>query len=148
MRNAHLPANLVHRLLAAFLNADRGNNLLFRESAGLHFKDSFQKHEIQFPLLLNGPRFWAQVTPILHLIQSGSDFILFDTRPCGLEHPLNLLTEEQARACLLEHSFENSESQWALSHNFAVEIDGRCIPLATASPNLLQCFEGSIVNKV
>ncbi|MBW2253293.1 MAG: hypothetical protein JRI25_01695, partial [Deltaproteobacteria bacterium] len=81
-------------------------------------------------------------TPVLHLRRSGpGSYLLTDTRGLG-RAPIFYLNELQARAVLVGGRPERvAAAEWAIHNQFAVELDGWCVPLATSSYRLLSEFE-------
>ncbi|MBW1881811.1 MAG: hypothetical protein JRJ84_25930, partial [Deltaproteobacteria bacterium] len=80
-------------------------------------------------------------TPVLHLRRvSPGSYLLTDTR--GLSGaPIFSLNEAQARAVLVGGRDRGATAEWAIRNRFAVDLDGWCVPLATASYHLLSEFE-------
>jgi len=84
--------------------------------------------------------------PLLTITELGEgQYLLTDSRP-GIESDHELIIDEQkAAAALVQRSQkrieENWEADWAITHKVALVIDGYFVPLATASPELLEWFE-------
>jgi len=73
---------------------------------------------------------------------SSEDYILIDTRGLTGELPVHFVNREHAMATLVANlPGDCSEAiAWALEHKYAVELDGRYVPLATAAPELIYEF--------
>ncbi|GHG97259.1 RiPP maturation radical SAM C-methyltransferase [Comamonas sp. JC664] len=75
-------------------------------------------------------------------------FILVDTRGLGLGPEVTFLDEEKATTVLVgppgnaRAGLEDARVAWAVSHKYGAMVEGRYVPLATASPELLKEFEG------
>jgi ribosomal peptide maturation radical SAM protein 1 len=79
--------------------------------------------------------------PMLHLRRSGpGSYLLTDTRGLGAA-PVFQLNEAQAHAVLVGGRDRGAAGEWAIRNRFAVDLDGWCVPLATASYRLLSEFE-------
>jgi ribosomal peptide maturation radical SAM protein 1 len=70
----------------------------------------------------------------------GDNFCLMDTRDEERSR-VRFLKLDQARAALVAGPLDRPASKWAMDEGFAVALDGRCIPLATASFEILSQFE-------
>jgi hypothetical protein len=51
------------------------------------------------------------------------------------------INASQAEAVLAERRPDDAAAQWAVSQGFAIVLDGRGVPLAVASPDLMRRFE-------
>lgn len=89
---------------------------------------------------------WQQTqrTPTLAIMAlSDEQYLLIDSRQCALA-PNQIISKEQAAACLVEQSSAKASSAataWALAQRAALAFDGCIVPLATAEPQLLLRFE-------
>jgi hypothetical protein len=90
-------------------------------------------------------RFWSLATPppALTLTPVGSNqFILFDTRGLRRTEEIAFITRDQARLILTgtQHGVDR-DLEWALEKKLVAKISSDIVPLATASPELIQEFE-------
>jgi ribosomal peptide maturation radical SAM protein 1 len=89
---------------------------------------------------------WMSETecPMLAVSQvEENTFVLIDTR--SLENPqVKFLTRTRAYATLCSGSLSAPDSTWAISNGYALALDGRCVPLATASNDLLTQIEADV----
>lgn len=67
-------------------------------------------------------------------------FILADTRS-AVKPRIVVIDKEQAAAALIEGDPSCDSSQWAISGGYAALVDGRSVPLAVSSYELLKMFE-------
>ena len=81
--------------------------------------------------------------PTLHVSRLAGDvFLLHDTRGLPGTRARQMLRREQAVAALAgSRSLEAPEARWALEQKVGAALDGRCVPLATATPELLEELE-------
>jgi ribosomal peptide maturation radical SAM protein 1 len=86
--------------------------------------------------------------PALHVRETRPGaYLLIDTRGLPGARTVQFLDTAQARAALVPHkprsasANETSALTWALAERVAVHLDGRHVPLATASATLLARFE-------
>ncbi|MFK7777777.1 MAG: RiPP maturation radical SAM C-methyltransferase [Gimesia sp.] len=90
---------------------------------------------------------WTQgELPSLTVDQLGPDmYRLSDTRGLEGTQSMIIIDEQQAAAVLvgqpLHQLDENWEREWAIKVKAGIELDGWLIPLATATPDLLDIFE-------
>lgn len=87
-------------------------------------------------------------TPVLSIEPVEDDmFLLRDTRGVEGTIPAQFINKKQAFTALLNRPLkdlnENREIAWALDNKIAIEIDGWFVPLATATPDLLETFESN-----
>lgn len=120
-----------------------------------HFEGTFPSESIAQPALIYQLSLeverWRQsyygqkVAPELRVIRSESgQLALTDTRHVASLPAQTPITEAQAVAILvpqLLRSIDRPAHAWATAHKLVVERDGRCVPLATADPDLLRFFE-------
>ncbi len=66
-------------------------------------------------------------------------YVLIDTRDSSRPH-VRFLTTSQARAILVELPLSIPEAQWAIANKYAVRIDGKSVPLAIGSYELMSTF--------
>jgi hypothetical protein len=66
-------------------------------------------------------------------------YLLIDTRkkeePC-----IRFLTQSQARSVLVENALSDAVSEWAIDNGYALNLDGKSVPLAYASYDLMREF--------
>jgi len=116
-----------------------------------HFQAAYTSgSEADLPLmehLYEEVRRWQQAwegdpAPLLHLRRSGpGSYLLTDTRGLG-RAPVFYLNDAQASAVLVGGPLEKvPAAEWAIRNRFAVDLDGWCVPLATAGTRLLSEFE-------
>ena len=82
--------------------------------------------------------------PMLAVSQIDEDtFVLIDTR--SPETPqVKFLTRARAYATLCSGNLSAPDSAWAMSNGYALALDGKCVPLATASNDLLSQIEADV----
>jgi len=80
--------------------------------------------------------------PSLVVTPLGADrYLLVDTRRLPGSSEFSFLDRRQARlALVMRVDATPSELAWARQRNLVAEVDGRCIPLATAEPELMAEF--------
>jgi hypothetical protein len=84
----------------------------------------------------------------LYVIPSGDRYLLFDTRGLPDTMPMQVLDDEQASVALtVRFDVDRPEVAWALQHKLGVVVDDRYVPLAIATPDLLQAFEDGVRHK-
>jgi len=87
---------------------------------------------------------WRQETappPALAVVQiDDTVFGLIDTRAPDRPH-VTFLDPARTRAVLAGGRLEDDLADWAIEEGFALEMDGRSVPLATASYDLLSRFK-------
>lgn len=82
--------------------------------------------------------------PVLSVVAlSSDDFVIVDTRGLNDTLPIHFINRAQAIAALIPRpSVEHDETiAWSQENRLAIELDGWHVPLATASPTLLQELE-------
>jgi ribosomal peptide maturation radical SAM protein 1 len=84
--------------------------------------------------------------PILAVTEIGFDrYMLLDTRGLPDRGEISFITEEQASLILAGPDEKSgSEIKWALKDRLIVEIDSNYVPLATASPDILNKFTADL----
>jgi ribosomal peptide maturation radical SAM protein 1 len=117
-----------------------------------HFEGDYRSGSRESPQLLTAldaavahwRRPWqstGQPLPALMIAALDSDnFCLLDTRVEGRSR-VRFLKLDQARAALLAGPLDHPLSKWAIDEGLAIALDGRCIPLATASYEIMSQFE-------
>lgn len=117
-----------------------------------HFEGDYRSGSRESPQLLGAVdkaivlwrRSWEskeQPLPALMIVEiDGDNFCLIDTRAEERSRVM-FLGLDQARATLTPGPLEHDQSKWAIAEGFAVALDGRCIPLATASYETMSKFE-------
>lgn len=87
--------------------------------------------------------------PALWVRQLAHDlFVLRDTRGLPDTSPLQLLNRERAAAALVGGTRQRaSVIEWALANKVGLELDGSCVPLATADAQLLLELEAERTRK-
>jgi ribosomal peptide maturation radical SAM protein 1 len=124
------------------------------ERIAYHFTASYTSGILARPDLI--ARIQAEVTRWLDCWQSTSDappalaveelaedlYLLYDTRGLPETEEINFLTRTEARAALggVQRG-EDSLAAWGSTMKVLATIDGRLVPLATASPDVLARFE-------
>jgi ribosomal peptide maturation radical SAM protein 1 len=66
-------------------------------------------------------------------------YVLIDTRDSSRPH-VKFLTACQARAVLVELPLSSLDAQWAITNKYALRIDGKSVPLAIGSYELMNTF--------
>jgi ribosomal peptide maturation radical SAM protein 1 len=122
------------------------------EDLAYHFEGDYRSGSRESPQLLaaldEAVTFWRgswerkeQPLPALMIVEIDSDnFCLMDTREEERSHVM-FLGLDQARATLIAGPLDRDQSKWAIAEGFAVALDGRCTPLATASYETMSKFE-------
>jgi hypothetical protein len=83
-----------------------------------------------------------QIAPMLVITEIGEDtYLLLDTRGLPELPQAQVLNRAQAAVALADPIARSEEVEWGLAHKVCVEHEGKIIPLATATPRLLQEFE-------
>jgi ribosomal peptide maturation radical SAM protein 1 len=121
-------------------------------SMAYHFTGEYQSGSRDAPVLIaaieeearNWRSCWEQKEsprPALTVIQIEEDvFCLIDTRAQNRPR-ITFLNSCRARATLTIGTLEDECAKWAIREGFAIGIDGRSIPLATASYDVLVKFQ-------
>jgi hypothetical protein len=89
----------------------------------------------------------AQPPALVVLPLEDQQYLLLDTRGLAGTQELSFLTRAQASVVLAgarRVTQGSREIAWALERKLLVELDGDCVPLATAAPEVLQEFEAEI----
>ena len=80
------------------------------------------------------------VLAVSHLVED--TYLLIDTRE--KEKPrIKFLTQNQARSVLVEGPLSDTASEWALNNGYALYLDGKRVPLAIASYELMCEFSSA-----
>jgi ribosomal peptide maturation radical SAM protein 1 len=81
--------------------------------------------------------------PVLTVTDIADDtYLLLDTRGLQSTEVFNFIDESTASVVLAGHrGARTPAAEWALAHQAAVELDDWIVPLATASPDLIDRFE-------
>ena len=80
--------------------------------------------------------------PMLTVVPiTGDQFLLYDTRGLPDTREVQFLSPEQACAVLAGGPMNAGVVQWALERRLMASLDGRIVPLATATPDLIDEFE-------
>jgi ribosomal peptide maturation radical SAM protein 1 len=115
-----------------------------------HFVGTWQSGSLDAPELLIGigetvqrwRTLWQQDVsrPMLHIAPGGpGQWVLSDTR--GLADGVFYLSDGQAAAALVGGPRARvPQAAWAIRNGFAADLDGWCVPLATASYEVLSAF--------
>jgi ribosomal peptide maturation radical SAM protein 1 len=83
----------------------------------------------------------TETRPLLAVSRLEEDaFVLMDTRDPATPR-IKFLTREQAHATLASTSLSTPAAQWSIANRYALDLDGRSIPLAIASYELMSEME-------
>jgi ribosomal peptide maturation radical SAM protein 1 len=78
--------------------------------------------------------------PVLAISQLDSDtYVLMDTRNAS-QPTVRFLSPHHARATLVELPLSDAMAQWAVASTYALQIDGKSVPLAIGSYELMSTF--------
>jgi ribosomal peptide maturation radical SAM protein 1 len=115
-----------------------------------HFEADYESGSRNEPQLLTELRdeveSWRQswvgddARPVLAVSHiSGDTYLLIDTRE--MERPrIRFLSQNQARSVLVEGPLSGTASGWAIDNGYALNLDGKRVPLAIASYELMREF--------